>query len=205
MNTVYRKNDITILNKNTLILGADYLLKSDIKQELEKSYSVIDTSYSFSAKTVGEAIEKNNFNLKYLESIKTKSIKELTFDEYYYLAIILLLDDNPKVVVIDNLFGYLNNRQKDSIINICKKNGIRLIVFDNELYYAYTGYEVIVIHKGKLAIKGDFKEVIKEEKILKRLGYKLPFYFDLSLQLKLYGLVGNACYSAEELEQELWN
>ena len=49
------------------------------------------------------------------------------------------------------------------------------------------------------------KDVVKEETILKRLGYELPFYVDLSIQLKLYGLIDNICYSSEELEDSLWN
>ena len=202
---VYKKNDISISNLNTLILGADIALKNDIKKELSKKYSVVDTTFKFKKETVGEAIENYNFNLNYIQGMGEKKICDLTFSEYYYLAIILKISDNPNLLIVDNLFGYLNNNQKNNIIKICEKNRINLIVFDNEFYYAYMSYEVIVIHDKKLAIKGNFKEVVKEEKILKRLGYKLPFYVDLSHQLMLYGLVDHLCYSLEELEGNLWN
>ena len=205
MNILYKKDDIIIRDTDTLILGADAFIKKQIKKELGKNYPVIDNTFSYSTNTVGETIENYNFNLKYIKDIEAKKVKDLTFDEYYYLAILLKISERPDVLVIDNLFGYLNNTEKNNVINICNKNGITLIVFDNELYYAYMSYEVVVIHERKLAIMGDFKDVVKEEKILKRLGYELPFYVDLSTQLKLYGLVDNICYSYEELEGNLWN
>ena len=205
MDTIYKNNDIVIYKNNTLILGADNYTKKEIKEELEKNYFVIDSSFSYSTNTVSETIVNYSFNLNYIKDIKDKIIKDLTFDEYYYLAILLKISLKPEILVIDNLFGYLNNEEKNTIIRICRNSGIKLIIFDNELYYAYISYDVLVIHERKLAIYGKFKDVVKEERILKRLGYELPFYVDLSLQLKTYELVDNICYSLDELEGSLWN
>ncbi len=205
MGIIFQEDDLIIKNENTLILGADILTKRNIKKHLERDYSVIDNTFSYSTKTVGETIENYNLDLKLLSNISSKLIKELTFEEYYYLAILLKINANPQILVVDNVFGYLNLNQRESIIKVCKKNNIHLIVFDNKLYSSFMSYTVIVIHNQKLAIKGKFKEVVKEEKILKRLGYELPFYVDLSTQLMLYGLIGNVCYSLEELEENLWN
>ena len=205
MESIYKKDDIIINNENTLILGADFVTKKKIKEELEKKYSVIDNTFAYSTNTVGETIENYNLNLNYIKEISEKNIKDLTFDEYYYLAIILKISNKTNILVIDNLFGYLNNNQKNNIIKICEKNNINIIVFDNELYYAYMKYEVIVIHDRKTIMRGEFRQIVNEERVLKKLGYELPFYVDLSIQLKLYGLVGNICYSLEEMEGKLWN
>ena len=204
MDTIYDSNDIKIFKQNTLILGTTIDLKRKIIDKLSKECDVLDNSFSYSTKTVGETILNYNFNIASLNGIEKKEIDELTFDEYYYLAILIKISLKPKVLVLDNLFGYLNNREKMNVINIAKKTNITLIIFDNELYYSYDGFDVIVIYENKTAIQGDFKDVVLQEKILKRLGYELPFYVDLSTQLKLFNLIPNVCYSREELEAALW-
>ena len=204
MDTIYDDNVFKISKENTLILGATVSIKKKIKKALEDKYSVIDDSYSYSTKTVGESIANYNFNINNLKDIEEKEINELTFDEYYFLALLLQLSTKPRVLVIDNLFGFLNNKQKANIVKTANKNGIILIIFDNELYTAYEDFDVIVVHEGKTAIQGEFKDVVLQEKILKRLGYELPFYVDLSTQLKLFNLIGSVCYTKEELEGKLW-
>ncbi len=204
MEKIYESKALNILKQNTVILGATIDLKKTIKDSLYKKCAVIDDSFSYSTKTVGETITNYNFTISNLSGIEKKEISELTFDEYYYLAILIKISLKPDVLIIDNLFGFLNNAQKNNIINIAKKAKIELIIFDNELYYSYEGFDVIVIHENKTAIQGDFKDVVLQEKILKRLGYELPFYVDLSTQLKLFKLVNKVCYSREELEGLLW-
>ena len=204
MKKIYESKALNILKQNTVILGATIDLKKTIKDSLYKTCAIIDDSFSYSTKTVGETITNYNFTISNLSGIEKKEISDLTFDEYYYLAILIKISLKPDVLIIDNLFGYLNNLQKNNIINIAKKARIELIIFDNELYYSYDGFDVIVIHENKTAIQGDFKDVVLQEKILKRLGYELPFYVDLSTQLKLFGIVNKVCYSREELEGLIW-
>lgn len=204
MDAVYESNSLKIFKQNTLILGATIDLKKTIKDSLSKTCSVIDDTFSYSTKTVGETIANYNFTISNLAGMEKKDISDLTFDEFYYLAILIMISQKPSILVIDNLFGYLNNNQKMNIINIAKKSNIYLIIFDNELYYSYDGFDVIVIYNNKTAIQGEFRDVVLQEKILKRLGYELPFYVDLSTQLKLFGLVKKVCYSREELEALLW-
>ena len=52
--------------------------------------------------------------------------------------------------------------------------------------YFFDGY-IIAFMDEKVAISGPAKAVLEEDKILKRLGYSLPFVVDLSNQLKLFG------------------
>lgn len=203
MDIIYEENDIKIYKQNTLILGSTISLKNIIKKGLSK-YSIVDNSFSYSTKTVGETITNYNFNISNLTEMNKKDIDELTFGEYYYLAILIKMSLKPEVLVIDNLFGYLNNKHKQKVINLAKKTNVTLVIFDNELYYSYDGFNVIVIYNNKTAVQGEFKDVVLQEKILKRLGYELPFYVDLSTQLKLYGVVDKICYQKEDLEELLW-
>ena len=55
-----------------------------------------------------------------------------------------------------------------------------------------------------VAVEGKTISVLKEEKMLKALGYSLPFYVNMSIQLGYYGVLHKICYNKEELEAELW-
>ena len=62
----------------------------------------------------------------------------------------------------------------------------------------------MVLKNQRIAMEGKTASVLKEEKMLKTLGYSLPFYVNMSIQLGYYGLLNQICYSKEELESALW-
>ena len=63
---------------------------------------------------------------------------------------------------------------------------------------------MIILNGGNVAIEGKTMQVLKEEKLLKRLGIGLPFYIDVSLQLNLYNLIDKIYLNKEELADALW-
>lgn len=67
----------------------------------------------------------------------------------------------------------------------------------------YSDY-VLCLYDGISAIDGKTLDVLEQEKILKRLGFSLPFYIDLSIQLQLYGLISKNYLSKEEMVKNLW-
>jgi hypothetical protein len=60
------------------------------------------------------------------------------------------------------------------------------------------------LYNGISGIDGRTLDVLEEEKILKRLGFSLPFMIDLSIQLKLYGLINKTYLSKEAMVKNLW-
>ena len=63
---------------------------------------------------------------------------------------------------------------------------------------------LMIVKNQKIAIEGKTISVLKEEKMLKTLGYALPFYVNMSIQLGYYGLLKQICFTKEELEAALW-
>ena len=53
-------------------------------------------------------------------------------------------------------------------------------------------------------MEGLKEQVLQEEKILKKLGFHLPFIVELSNGLKYYGLVDKIYFKNEELVNALW-
>ena len=55
-----------------------------------------------------------------------------------------------------------------------------------------------------MQVEGPVVSVLKEEKILKNLGFSLPFIYDLSLQLNYYGLIDSIYLDEKVLVDKLW-
>lgn len=196
MDYIYKDNLVTI-SKDSLLLGAD----NNIKSRIKNNNAMVDRSFSYTTKTLYESFQNYEFARNRIED---KNIDDLTIEEYYYWAIILMLELSKGVLVIDDIMSYLKKEHKEEIISIARDKRVNLIIFSNELDDIYNDFEVIVFYQNKIAMKGDYKDIVKEDSILKRLGYEVPFYPDLSIQLKLFGLVDNICYSKKELEVSLW-
>ena len=90
------------------------------------------------------------------------------------------------------LLNYLNSK-KITLINVTSD-------MEDVLYTDY----VLCLYNGIDAIDGKSLEVLKNEKILKRLGLSLPFMIDLSIQLELYGLINRVYLNKEAMVKNLW-
>ncbi len=74
-------------------------------------------------------------------------------------------------------------------------SNIERVVFFDYLY---------VLKNNQIAIEGEKQMVLKEEKLMKLLGFSLPFYINMSIQLGYYGLVQEIYMNKEDLEAALW-
>ena len=68
----------------------------------------------------------------------------------------------------------------------------------------FSQYLIVLGEKGVL-VEGEVKKVLMEEKLLKKLGFNLPFVLDLSLQLKAYEVIDQEYYDLDKLVNDLWN
>ena len=202
-------NDISLYKTNTIILGIPKKIKNILNEELEKlNISILNDNFSFSTNFVKTELE--NFNVKAdsfskLVDMIDKSIDDLSISEKYFLKIILKMPQKDGVIVIDNYLTYLDKAMRTSIFDYAKQNDIVIITYAESIEddYFFDGY-IIAFMDDKIAISGPAKAVLEEDKLLKRLGYRLPFVVDLSNQLRLYGMVNKTCYSDDELVGELW-
>ena len=63
---------------------------------------------------------------------------------------------------------------------------------------------IYVMDEGKIILSGSKEEVYKEEKVLKSLGFKLPFMVELSNRLMFYDLIDHVIYDMKEMVDILW-
>lgn len=141
-------------------------------------------------------IISTNLNKNILNNYKDYKIidKSFSYEELlnYQKVIFFNVLSNLKVEEIKKLYDFLN------------VNNIAFINITNNIEEVlYTNY-LIIYDDIKIIAEGNTLELLKNEKLFKRLGFKLPFIVELSLLLKDYNLVNKIYIDKESLVGDLW-
>ena len=136
------------------------------------------------------------------EDLLTK--ENLTFIDKLKINILTTLTNKEKTYVFFNVLTYLDNPFKLKLIKYLKDNQKRIINYTLDIEETLLFDYIIVIHDQKIIMEGPTKDILTEEKILKKLGFNLPFVVELSNGLKYYGLIPEIYFDNESLVQALW-
>ena len=156
-------------------------------------------------------MELNN-NLNY--AVISNKINNDLLKQYEEYRIIEKIDFNKlkeiiynypeKTIVFNDCLRKFKVKEKETIIDMLKSRKVNFInITSNIEEVLYSDY-LYVYYDGKIAIEGKTLEVLKMEKILKRLGFALPFTVDMSIQLQLYNLINDTFVDNRKLVDELW-
>jgi hypothetical protein len=111
---------------------------------------------------------------------------------------------NEKKVLFYNNLNNLDDNTLKEIFRVFKESNIKFVVFACNLELSlYTKY-LIVYDDKKILAEGLTNDILMNDKLLKRLGFKLPFMFELSLLLKDYNILDRIILDKERMKQELW-
>ncbi len=159
---------------------------------------------------VNEEVKVNNIDELEISSlliyfdVEDLKNKKLSKKDKIVISLLNALALRREVLILDNIFNYLDSSFKKKLIKYLKNNNITLInIVSNEEDTLYTDY-LIVLYRGEIAIEGPILAVFKEEKLIRRLGFNLPFYVDLSIQLGLYGLLDDIYLNKEAMVKNIW-
>ena len=142
-----------------------------------------------------------------LESLLYKSPNELSGGEKSKVALAISLIHNPEILILDESLSMLDDKEKDNILNILRKKhkeGLTIISVIHNLRESYLSDRLIVLNNGEIMLDGNPLKVMEYDKILNRLGIELPFEVELSIKLKLYGLVDKVIPDVEKMVNTLW-
>lgn len=139
-----------------------------------------------------------------LDNIIKKKYCNCSLEEKYLIVILKAVISSPSILGLDNILIYLSKRMKILLLNYINEKDIILINVTSDMEdVIYTDY-MIILYQGMSAIDGPVFNVLSNEKIIKRLGFSLPFMIDLSIQLKLYELIDKIYLDKEMLVKALW-
>lgn len=203
--------NFSLYDVSTSIIFNNENIKNAIlkKIQIENSY-IIDSRLINQNTIVGSFLKKQDFDMKLIpyfgiENLVSKKLTDLYIEEQLYIKIIILLTTMDGLVIFDDVLSYISDTNKKKILKYIKQNNIRFINFTSDIEEVlYTNYLIVLSSKG-VAIEGKTKEVLNEEKILKRLGFSLPVIYDISKQLKAYGVIEEEFFDIDKLVVKLWN
>ena len=152
---------------------------------------------------VNYTILVNNANKEFMEQFKEYSIigSNMSFDE---LKEKLEMFPSKRVVFNESWYN-LRNNEKKVIIELLKKQNINFVNITSNIEDSLLSDYIVVFDENKKVLEGNTEFVLRNEKVLKKLGYGLPFVVDLSIQLIYYDILGKVYYDMDKLTEDLWN
>lgn len=109
-----------------------------------------------------------------------------------------------KKVIFFNVLSNLNEIDLKKLYDYLKLNNIYFINVTNNIEEILYTDNLIIYDKDKILAEGNTIELLKNEKLIKRLGLNLPFIVELSILLKDYNLTDKIYLSKESLVGDLW-
>ena len=156
-----------------------------------------------------EINNKLNDIVEYLKikDLINSNINTLSGGEKELIAIEISLITEPKLLILDESFIMLDNIQKEKIFKLLKKINKELkttiVYLTNDVESIIYGKTIGVII-DKHIVKGNLKDILKDEKLFKNSKQKLPFMADLSLKLKYYDLIDDIILDESKMVDALW-
>ena len=199
MEILFKINNKDIPKINTTILHTS---KSNYNVDM---FEFINNNCEVIIKTSRTDI--NDIPLKILDSYNCLELAkkdELTNNDEIKINILKSLCSEKEVIVFYDILNYIDNKIKDKLIKELIKQDKTIINYTTEIEETlYLDY-LIIVHENKVIMEGQTKEVLNEEKIIKKLGFNMPLITELSSGLKYYGVVNKKYYDIESLVEDLW-
>lgn len=109
-----------------------------------------------------------------------------------------------KKIVFFNVLNNLSSEEVKKLYDYLKVNKIDFINITNNLEEIIYTKDLIIYDEEKIIAEGNTLELIKNDKLFRRLGFKLPFIVELSILLKDYNLIDKIYLDKETLVGDLW-
>lgn len=174
-----------------------------VKEELE--YSLINLG--FSKNIINRKIKKilSDFNLL---QIYDKEINSLNVSIKQILLFIIALLHEPKVLLIDDAFILMNNKDKKVIFNYLMKlknnNDLTIVYFTTRLDDIVNCDYLYLLDSFCIKKSGSPLVLLEDDQTFYESGLEVPFMIDLSIKLKMYGLIDKMYLDMEELVDMIW-
>lgn len=132
------------------------------------------------------------------------SVLDLFGDEKVIMDINEVKNIKDSFVIFNDVLRNLKEKDLEILFEMLKQKNIHFVNITSDIEEVlFTDY-LLIFNDNKIIVEGPVLSVLREEKILKRLGYKLPFVVDLSLQLNYYGLIDSIYLDERALVDKLW-
>ena len=180
------------------------------EESIEKDIAFGPRNLGLSEEEINKRVIKamNMVGLNY-EAFKDKSPFDLSGGQKSRVALAGAIALEPKVLILDEPTAGLDPKGRDDILSQIKKLhddfGMTIILVSHSMEdVAKIAEKVIVMDKGKVALKGKPEEVFKEVEKLEEIGLAVPQVTYLMKALKERGFnVSDNAYTIEQAKNEI--
>ena len=199
MKELFNVNDKVIYDIDTTIL---YTLTFKFTDD---AIYFINHNCNVITKEIGSiSYDISNDILELFNETELKNKQDLSEFDELKLKILSTLKSNSNIYVFFNVLTYLDKPFKEKLIKYLKANNKRIINYTTEIEETLLLDYLVVLQDNTIIMEGKKELVLQEEKILKKLGFNLPFIVELSNGLKLYKVIDKVYFNNKELVGELW-
>lgn len=143
-----------------------------------------------------------------ISNLLNSCIDSLSGGEKQLVSLGCALVAGPKIIILDEAFSMISGEKKISLFNILKKIqidfGVTILNITHDIEESVFSDDIIIIDSGQVVIHDSNVNVYKQEKLLKRYGFDLPFMVDLSNKLSYYDMVDDLVFNMNEMVDLLW-
>lgn len=176
--------------------------------------SIVEDEVAFGVENIGVKREEMEKRIEFalssvgMSEFRKSTPSRLSGGQKQRIAIAGVLALMPKVIVLDESTAMLDPKGRKEVLEVVKKlnkeQNITVIAITHYMEETVFADEIIVLDKGKIALKGTPKEIFSEKQKIKELGLELPPVTALAEKLKNAGLnINESLLTVEELEAEL--
>ena len=215
----YPLNTYVNINKNAVCKDNYRSIRSKVGAVFEipddsfVAETVLD-EIAFAVENLG--LSKDEIQSRIDEIVKALDIKDilecypksLSGGQKQLVAMAAALVIKPKVLLLDEAMTMIDEKYKNKVIKLLKKlnkeDNLTILSVTHDIEDTLYGNEIVVMDKGNIVIQDTTKEVLKQDKLLTKLGLDIPFMVKLSIKLKYYGLLKDIELLPAKMVDEIW-
>ena len=147
---------------------------------------------------------------KYLgiDHLLNRCSRDLSGGEKQLVGLGCALITGPELLILDEAFSMVDSMSKLNMLKILRKIkrdfNVTILNITHDIEESVYGDDIFVINDGSVVIHDSKNNVYKEEKLLNKLGFELPFMVSLSNKLSYYDLLDSVIYDMEDMVDLLW-
>ena len=197
------KNLNFVSDKHICLLGASGSGKSLLLKEFKQSSNFANSSFYLDER---EKIDdwQSYFSYEKLDEEKQLFLRKLySSKENIEIknALVKKIFEHKSTIFCEQL--PFTKEEFETLITYLNQNNQKIFYVTNDIedviYFDY----LIIIKNGQVIIEGKKDLVLQEEKLLKSMGFSLPFYINMSIQLGYYQILNTLCAEKKELGERI--
>ena len=209
-----------VISLNNIILNKDnidkYIVNIGIVERVNKNSFIYTTAINemiYPLSNLGyskkEALRRINEVLELFSctNFLDKKISELNFYDKQLLLIMIALLHKPKILLLDSVLQVFSKSKQEDIIKILKKliqEDLTVISFTNYLTETYYSDKILLLDNFNIVGEYNYSDIFKDDKVFYEHNLEIPFMTDLSIKLKMYGLVDKEYINMKEMVDDIW-